>query len=94
MVKVGSPVKFRLSQNYPNPFNPQTRIDFDLPQDCFVKLEVFDNNGKRVAILVNERRSIGYYTVELKGNNLSSSVYFYVLTAGSNVMTKKMILLK
>ncbi len=93
-VKVGSPVKFRLSQNYPNPFNPQTRIDFDLPQDCFVKLEVFDNNGKRVAILVNERRSIGYYTVELKGNNLSSSVYFYVLTAGSNVMTKKMILLK
>ena len=93
-VRIGSPVKFRLSQNYPNPFNPQTKIDFDLAQDCFVKLEVFDNNGKSVAILVNERKPIGYYTAELKGNNLSSSVYFYVLTAGSNVIAKKMILLK
>ncbi|MCX6163962.1 MAG: T9SS type A sorting domain-containing protein [Ignavibacteriae bacterium] len=92
-VKVGSPVKFSLSQNYPNPFNPSTKIGFQIPSDEFVTLKVYDNAGREVLSLVNETKAAGYHTVEMK-NNLTSGIYYYVLTAGSFTDTKKMSVIK
>ena len=58
--EVTIPKNFNLAQNYPNPFNPSTKINYQLPVDSRVTLELFDITGKRVAELVNEEQSTGF----------------------------------
>ena len=88
------PNSFALDQNYPNPFNPTTTISFQVPSTGLVKLEVFDLLGRSVSLLVNETINVGQYTVDFNAANLPSGMYLYRLTAGENVETKKMLLLK
>ncbi len=93
------PDKFSLYQNYPNPFNPQTKIKFDIPpvgqRHAFdVRLVVYDALGREIATLVNEELKPGTYEVSWEGSNYPSGVYFYKLSAGDYIKTKKMILLK
>ncbi len=92
----GAPVpgKFELRQNYPNPFNPSTAITYELSTMSHVSLKVYDVLGRLVWTLVNKVERPGYHKVTFDGAGLASGVYFYRLAAGSNVMTKKMILLK
>jgi photosystem II stability/assembly factor-like uncharacterized protein len=86
--------KFDLFQNYPNPFNPTTKISYQIPTSENVKITVYDLLGNEVAELVNENKNVGNYEVEFKANNLSSGVYFYQITAGNFIQSKKMILLR
>ena len=92
---VGSnPSIFSLSQNYPNPFNPITNITFQVPITSHVTLSVYDMLGREVAVLVNERREAGVHEVKFDGSGLSSGVYFYRLTAGTFVETRRLLLLR
>lgn len=93
-VAVGVPAHYNLSQNYPNPFNPSTSINFDLPVDGKVSIKLFDMAGREVATLINELKTAGYYTLRFDASNFSSGVYFYRLTSGDFVSTKKMMLIK
>jgi len=100
-VEIGSPNKFILEQNYPNPFNPSTTIKYTIPnvtlsgvEGSRVQLKVFDVLGNEIAILVNELQSSGNYEIVFNAEKLSSGIYFYELTAGSIILTKKMILLQ
>ena len=93
-VNVGIPSKFELSQNYPNPFNPSTTINFDIPSDGKVSIKLFDMSGKEVAVLVNEVKTAGYYSVNFNASSLSSGIYFYNITADNFTSTKKMTLIK
>lgn len=88
------PASFELNQNYPNPFNPNTTISFALPTEQNVKLEVFDMSGKSAGVLVNSDLKAGTYKFDFNASDLASGIYFYKLTAGSFVSTKKMILVK
>ena len=90
----GIPKEFALQQNYPNPFNPTTEIVYDVPKTSFVKLSVFNMLGQKVADLVNGEQNPGTYAAPFNASNLSSGIYFYRLSAGSFVSTKKMILIK
>ena len=98
--EVAVPKNFQLSQNYPNPFNPSTKINYSLPFDSKVILEIYNLTGERICQLVNEDQSAGYYSVDFIASNLSSGIYFYRITAvdkaaGNNLSAlKKMILLK
>lgn len=85
---------YRLEQNYPNPFNPETIITFELPEEEFVTIKIFDVLGREIYQLLNERKSPGLYQIEYNVSNLPSGVYFYRLEAGSYTETKKMIYLK
>ena len=101
---VATPKSFELSQNYPNPFNPSTKIDYQVPMDAKVSLELYSVNGQKVATLVNEQQSAGYYTYAFTANSasagLASGLYIYrvvaegVGTSEKFVSVKKMILLK
>ncbi len=93
-VEVGVPSKMNLSQNYPNPFNPVTKIDFDLPADSKVRVVIYDMLGKEVMTVVNGNFKVGYYTISLNAEKLSSGTYFYRLNAGEQVLTKKMSVVK
>lgn len=93
----GIPYKFNLYQNYPNPFNPLTKIKFDIPANVGiipVKLVIFDILGNELSQLYNGSLKPGTYEVDFGGSSLSSGTYFYRLTAGDYIETKKMILLK
>jgi peptidyl-prolyl cis-trans isomerase B (cyclophilin B) len=88
------PTDFVLYQNYPNPFNPITTIYYDLPEQGFVKLTVFDFLGRQVKSLINEEQSAGSYNVNFDGSDLASGVYYYSLESGNFKQTLKMMLIK
>jgi hypothetical protein len=88
------PSDYILGQNYPNPFNPTTTIQFSIPKQSFVKLEVFNALGEKVTILVSEELNAGNYNYEWNATNLPSGIYFYRLSTIEFVQTKKLVLLK
>jgi Secretion system C-terminal sorting domain len=88
------PNQFDLFQNYPNPFNPSTIINYEIPKYSFVTLKVFDILGREIAILVNEAKPAGKYSITFDATNLSSGIYFYRITAGNFSSVKKMLLIK
>lgn len=89
-----TPTSFHLAQNYPNPFNPTTAISYQLSAVSFVTLKVFDVLGREVAVLVNEVRQPGVYTVRWDASSFPSGVYFYRLEAGDFRAARKLMLLK
>ena len=89
------PASFSLEQNFPNPFNPSTTIVYNLPQNSFVSLKVYNAIGLEVAVLVNETQSADIHRVSFDASRLGSGIYYYSIKAGSNFsQTKKMIVLK
>jgi hypothetical protein len=89
----------RLEQNAPNPFNPTTRITFEIAIRSDVSLNIYDAQGRLVRNVFNGSMSPGRYEEMwdgrvYDGKPAASGVYFYKLTAGAFVETKKMILLK
>jgi len=98
--EIALPKSFDLSQNYPNPFNPSTKINYSIPSDSKVTLEVYSISGERMVLLVDQNQSAGFYSVNFSNKNVSSGVYFYRITAVDKVTgiqfssIKKMMLLK
>ena len=73
---------FQLEQNYPNPCNSVTSIDFSVPSRQMTTLKVYDIQGREVAVLVNEMKLPGEYTVTFNTKELPDGVYFYQLIIG------------
>ena len=88
------PSVFTLYQNYPNPFNPSTKINFDIPRQTFVTLKIYDIAGREIAKLANGEYTPGAYSVVFDAAKFASGVYFYRITAGDFVETKRMVLIK
>ena len=88
------PDKFNLSQNHPNPFNPATNIQFSIPKSSFVKLVVYDIQGRKVETLVNQQVNAGTYNADWNAARYSSGIYFYKLETDGYTETKKMMLVK
>jgi hypothetical protein len=94
------PSKYMLLANYPNPFNPTTNIEFVIPEQIPVTLEVYNMLGQRVTTLIaGEMYDPGRYTVAWNGRNqsgmlVSSGMYLYRIQAGEFVDVKKMLFLK
>lgn len=96
-VVIGVPARFELMQNYPNPFNPTTKIDYAIPSDGLVRLEVYDAMGRLVKTLVNANKTAGYYTIEFDASQFASGVYYYklnIIGQDNNSDTKRMLLVK
>jgi hypothetical protein len=88
------PSTYFLSQNYPNPFNPSTVIKYQVPQNSFVNISVYDLLGNKISTLVNQDKAAGSYELKFDASNLPSGIYFYTIQTGSFTQTKKMILMK
>jgi hypothetical protein len=92
-------LELSLAQNYPNPFNPATTIRFVLPEKASVRLAVYDCAGREIARLIDGEREAGANEVswdgrDARGSAVGTGIYFYRLTAGKQILTKKMVLLK
>ena len=93
------PNTFSLQQNYPNPFNPSTTLQYELPNDEFVNIIIYDMLGNVINNLVHDNQNSGYKSVQWdatnnQGQQVSAGVYLYSIEAGDFRQTKKMILLK
>lgn len=77
------PDRFILSQNYPNPFNPSTIIEFYLPEESYVTLEIFNVLGQKVAVVLkNQEFEDGWQEIEMFNSDLklASGIYYYKMT--------------
>ena len=89
-----SPVNFILKQNYPNPFNATTIIQYKIPVDADVVLNIYNINGQMVDQLVNQHQKEGQYSVDWSSANMPSGIYFYWLQVDNQCQTKKMVVMK
>jgi immune inhibitor A len=93
------PNSYLLKQNYPNPFNPETRIEYTLKKDGWVKLEIFNILGQKIFTLVDQHEQKGNHFVtwngtDQEGKPLPSGIYFYQITTNDFQKANKMISLK
>ena len=93
------PHNYALHQNFPNPFNPVTNLRYDLPEQSFVTLTIYDLIGREITQLVNTTQEAGFRSVEWDatdsfGKPVSAGIYLYKITTGEFVQTKKMVLVK
>ncbi len=96
---VSKPESFELKQNYPNPFNPSTIISYELLENSFVTLKIFNTFGEVVATLVHEKQTKGNHIVRWNGTNntgrkVASGSYYYQLSIPGGSSAKKAIYLK
>lgn len=99
------PLEFALHENHPNPFNPITTIKYDLPEESFVELRIFDLLGREIRTLISRSEQAGYKSIIWNGENnmsntVSSGIYIYTLIAKSLESdkdfhkTRKMLLMR
>lgn len=90
------PAQFRLFHNHPNPFRDQTTISYTIPDTRIngvdVRLAVYDALGREVAVLVDDRRFPGRYTVTWTApSGAASGTYYARLMAGGSQATLPMV---
>jgi beta-xylosidase len=94
-----TPVRISLSDNYPNPFNPSTTVNYTLPQQTHVDMEIFNLHGERISSLVDSYQHAGFYQVRWDGKDdvgrsVTNGLYFCRFHAGTVNRTIRMLLLK
>lgn len=94
------PTEYSLNQNYPNPFNPTTIIKYEIPEESYIKIEIVNILGESIGLLVNSKKSSGFYEVTWNADSLPSGIYLIVIKAEgldskkNFVQVKKALLLK
>ncbi|MGE5498058.1 MAG: T9SS type A sorting domain-containing protein, partial [Syntrophothermus sp.] len=97
-IELAPPSDFSLSQNYPNPFNPATSIEYTMPVNGKVTLEIYNTLGEKIATLVNGSQAAGVYKADWNATNQKSGIYIYRISVSSETKNyleaRKMVLLK
>lgn len=93
------PASFELYQNYPNPFNGETVINYEIPKETELKIEIYDIRGQLIRTLVHQRQSAGFYSAkwdgkDILGNDVASGTYLYRLEMEEYVKVRKLTLVR
>jgi hypothetical protein len=88
------PIQMVLDQNYPNPFNGTTRITYTLSHRSYTTLTLYDQIGRRIAILVDGVEPAGTRYVLFDASSLSSGVYYYRLHSEGASISRKFTVAK
>ncbi len=91
--------KFTVLPAYPNPFNPSTTITYGINEDSKVIVQIYNITGQYITTLVNNEQSSGWHSIIWDGTNnnneqVPAGLYFSRITAGNDVKTTKLMLLK
>lgn len=93
------PKQYKLYPNYPNPFNSQTMISYELPNQDYVQLQIFEINGRKVKCLVCGLQSAGFHSITWNGENeegyhVASGIYVCQLRTKFGMLQQKLIISK
>ena len=92
LVEVESvPEVIGLDSAYPNPFNPTTTLNFGLPTDGDVSIQIYNLQGRVVETLANQFMEAGYHSITWNADKHSSGVYFVSMVVGDFVSTLKLL---
>ena len=100
LVSVAVPAaELALRQNMPNPFATETTVSFALPERGHVELAVYDVAGRRVATIFSGEKGAGAHDVQWNGRDergrlVSAGVYFCRIEAGTQSITRKMVMMR
>ncbi len=86
--------EFGLAPSFPNPFNNSTHLVYTLPSSGHVLLSIYNIQGQRIATLVDKNQDAGQYTIEFRGERLSSGLYFARIQSHGQVKVQKLLLQK
>ena len=85
---------FFIREVYPNPSNPDFTVRFDIETESNYILELFDVTGKRVEVIRDSSFKAGKYEISMNTAELSSGVYFVILSNGKDFDSRKIAVVK
>lgn len=88
------PTSFILYPAYPNPFNATTTINYNLPVQSNVSLQVYNIRGQLVDVLLDGVMPAGRHSVVWNAGEIGAGVYFARMGGDGQVFTKKIILIR
>jgi len=93
------PEEYKLFQNFPNPFNSNTKIEYTVPKSDHVRLTIYDLSGREIITLIESKQRAGQHSVSWNGRDkfgylVATGLYTYMLIAGDNVSSRKLLYLK
>ena len=94
LIDVVLPTAFSFDRAYPNPFNPVTTLEFGIPVDGNVSIEIYNLKGRLVETLTDRHMEAGYHSVVWNADRHSSGMYFVKMVASEYVKTQKLMLIK
>lgn len=93
-VEQPQPRQISLEPAYPNPFNSTTRVSFEMPEAGYVKVGIYDLNGRLVTTVVESELATGHYTTLVDASSFATGVYVLRLDAGATSISQKLVLMK
>jgi len=84
-------LSYYLGQNYPNPADQNTKIDYAVPINTMVALVLYDMQGRKLKVLVNEMKQAGRYTYDLNAGNLAKGIYYYHMRSADFTAVKRLV---
>lgn len=90
---------FALHPNFPNPFSQSTTLQYDVPQNSFISVKIYDVTGKEVRVLAKGTATSGQKSLSWDGTDeahqaLPNGVYLCQVRTNTQVATQKMILMR
>ncbi|MGB0861274.1 MAG: LamG-like jellyroll fold domain-containing protein, partial [Saprospiraceae bacterium] len=83
---------------YPNPATIQTTLEYNLPSDARVTIELYDAVGRRVTVLTNANQTKGVYSLLIDTQELNSGLYkvrtIISTKKNTDVYTKQLMIAK
>ncbi len=92
--RVAASLSANLLDASPNPFGGQTAVQFALPRASWIRLALYDVNGRRVTTLAQGVFGAGRVTRTVRATGLASGVYFLRLEGPGLTRTKRVVLLR
>jgi hypothetical protein len=79
---------------YPNPASDYANLEFSVPEEALVNIEVKDALGKTVYEQRNTKLSAGKQTINLPTQSLASGLYHVIANSGKWSITKRLSVIK
>lgn len=78
---------------YPNPFMDEFNIDYTIMNDYDIRIEIYDNSGRKISSVHKPNQTAGNYTETIKSDKIGNQLgMFHIrIIAGDEVVSKTVI---
>lgn len=85
---------FAINEVFPNPANPEFNVKFNIKKLGEYKLELYDIRGKIVKVIQNQKINPGEYDIKISTSDISSGIYFVMLSGENEFVSSKISVVK